>query len=199
MDSVVYYWDAGAGPRVYRIGGYGAAGSVNIYNPDTNSWTSGPTEPSPAIAYTVDGCLGRNAAGQDIIAIFNDTTSGATTWHIYNIDTNSWATAAVPSGFPSNGLWATDVAAGLPHGSNLLHLWRGHHPGRRQHERPLPLQPRSPHRSEPGQLYLAPGRLRFPLLLVYPAGSAPRSPQRRRLRGRRSGLVFGRLCRYPVL
>jgi hypothetical protein len=125
MDNVVYYWDAGAGPRVYRIGGYGAAGTVNIYNPATNSWTTGPTEPSPAIAYTVDGCLGQNASGQDVIAIFNDTTSGATTWHIYNIDTNSWTTAAVPSGFPSNGLWATDVASGLPHGANLCYISGG--------------------------------------------------------------------------
>ena len=124
-DSALVYWDAGAGPRVYQIGGYGNGGAVGIYNPADNSWTAGPTEPSPAIAYTVDGCLGRNASGQDVIAIFNDTYSGATVWHIYNIDTNSWTTAAVPSGFPANGLWATDIASGLPHGANVCYISGG--------------------------------------------------------------------------
>jgi subtilisin family serine protease len=97
--------------RGYLVSGYGANGQVGIYNPDTDSWTTGATEPAPQIQYPVDGCLGLNAGGDPVAILFNDTTSGATTLHRYNIATNSWDTAPVPAGFPANGLWAHDIAS----------------------------------------------------------------------------------------
>ncbi len=106
MDNVFIEYD-GMG---YLLGGYGnTLGAVGIYDPVNDSWTTGATEPSPLIEYTVDGCFGFNEDGDPVIVIFNDTYSGATTWHRYNIATNSWDTVPVPAGFPSNGLWATDI------------------------------------------------------------------------------------------
>ena len=95
----------------YLVGGYGAGGQVGIYNPDSNSWTTGATEPAPQIAYPVDGCVGQNASGEGVAVLFNDTTSGATTLHRYNITTNTWDTPAVPAGFPSGGLWAANTVS----------------------------------------------------------------------------------------
>ncbi len=95
----------------YLVGGYGAAGQVGIYNPETNSWTTGATEPAPQIAYAVDGCIGQNASGEGVAVLFNDTASGATTLHRYNITTNAWDTPEVPAGFPSGGLWAQNTVS----------------------------------------------------------------------------------------
>ncbi|MGC9025467.1 MAG: PKD domain-containing protein, partial [Chloroflexia bacterium] len=105
MDNVFIEYN-GMG---YLIGGYGAYGQVGIYDPVNNSWTTGATEPAPQIAYTVDGCFGFNENGEPVIVLFNDTTSGVTTLHRYNIATNSWDTPPVPVGFPANGLWAADM------------------------------------------------------------------------------------------
>jgi hypothetical protein len=122
MDNVYVDYE-GMG---YLVGGYGAAGQVGIYNPDSNSWTAGATEPAPQIAYTVDACLGQNASGEGVIVLFNDTTSGATTLHRYNIATNTWDTPPVPAGFPGNGLWAHDTVSLLRFaGQNVCYISGG--------------------------------------------------------------------------
>jgi len=105
MDNVFIEYN-GMG---YLVGGYGAYGQVGIYDPVNDSWTTGATEPAPQIQYPVDGCFGFNENGDPVIVIFNDTYSGASTWHRYNIATNSWDQVPVPSGFPTNGLWAADI------------------------------------------------------------------------------------------
>ncbi len=106
MDNVyVDYENKG-----YLVGGYGANGQVGIYDADTDTWTTGATEPSP-IQYPVDGCFGLNADGDPVVVLFNDTVSGVTTLHRYNIATDSWDTPPVPADFPANGLWAHDVAS----------------------------------------------------------------------------------------
>jgi PKD repeat protein len=107
MDNVYVDYDG----KGYLVGGYGAGGQVGIYDPTTDSWTTGATEPAPQIAYPVDGCFGFNASGDPMVIIFNDATSGATTWHRYNINSNTWDTVPVPAGFPANGLWATDITS----------------------------------------------------------------------------------------
>jgi len=105
MDNVFVEYD-GLG---YLVGGYGAGGAVGIYDPATDSWTTGATEPAPQIQYVVDGCFGFDGGGDPVVVLFNDTSSGATTLHRYNITTNSWDTPPVPTGFPGNGLWALDI------------------------------------------------------------------------------------------
>jgi uncharacterized membrane protein len=107
MDNVYLGYDG----KGYLIGGYGANGQVGIYDPDANSWTTGATEPAPHIQYPVDGCFGFDSNGDPVAVLFNDTTSGATTLHRYNMETNSWDTPPVPSGFPANGLWATSMTS----------------------------------------------------------------------------------------
>ncbi len=122
MDNVFIEYD-GMG---YLVGGYGANGQVGIYDPVNNSWTTGAAEPSPRIQYTVDGCFGLNAAGEPVIVIFNDTASGVTTWHRYNIATNSWDTPPVPAGFPANGLWASDIVSTWRYnGQNVCYISGG--------------------------------------------------------------------------
>ena len=122
MDHVYVDYD-GLG---YLLGAYGGSGQVGIYNPDTNSWTLGATEPSPQIAYSVDGCVGEDAGGNGVIVLFNDTTSGATTLHRYNVATNTWDTPAVPAGFPANGLWAHDALSMIDYtGENVCYISGG--------------------------------------------------------------------------
>ncbi|MGB9724538.1 MAG: carboxypeptidase regulatory-like domain-containing protein, partial [Chloroflexia bacterium] len=92
MDNVFIEYN-GMG---YLIGGYGAPEQVAIYDPTTDSWTLGASGPAPQIEYIVDGCFGFNENGDPVIVLFNDTTSGVTTLHRYNIATNSWDTPPVP-------------------------------------------------------------------------------------------------------
>jgi uncharacterized repeat protein (TIGR01451 family) len=122
MDNVYVDYD-GMG---YLLGAYGASGQVGIFNPDTNSWTLGATEPAPQIAYGIDGCVGEDAGGNGVIVLFNDTTSGATTLHRYNIATNTWDTPAVPAGFPANGLWGHDTVSLVNYGGeNVCYISGG--------------------------------------------------------------------------
>jgi uncharacterized repeat protein (TIGR01451 family) len=122
MDNVYVDYEG----KGYLVGGYGGSGGVGIYDPDTNTWTTGAIEPSPQIAYTVDACVGQNANGEGVIVLFNDATSGATTLHRYNIATNTWDTPAVPAGFPANGLWAHDTVSLLRYtGQNVCYITGG--------------------------------------------------------------------------
>ncbi|MBE0410772.1 MAG: carboxypeptidase regulatory-like domain-containing protein, partial [Anaerolineales bacterium] len=107
MDNVYIGYEG----KGYQIGGYGTNGQVGIYDADTNSWTSGTSAPSPYIEYPVDGCFGFDAGGDPVGVLFNDTSSGVTTLHRYNIATDTWDTPPVPAGFPANGLWAHDIAS----------------------------------------------------------------------------------------
>ena len=110
----------------YLLGAYGAAGQVGIYNPETDSWSLGATEPAPQIQYSVDGCVGQNGSGEGVVVLFNDTSSGATTLHRYNIATNTWDTPAVPVDFPANGLWAQDTLSMMNYtGENVCYVSGG--------------------------------------------------------------------------
>jgi len=122
MDNVYLDYE-GLG---YLLSGYGANGQVGIYDPNTNTWTTGAAEPSPQIQYPIDGCLGLNAGGEPVGILFNDSTSGATTLHRYNIATNVWDTPPVPAGFPANGLWGHDVVSMLRYsGQNVCYISGG--------------------------------------------------------------------------
>jgi hypothetical protein len=97
--------------QLYVIGGVYSGGSVDIFNPVTNTWSSGAAEPTPNIASPVDIAVGNNASGQQVAVLFPNATFGSTNQlHIYNFVTNSWSTAAPPAGFPAGGIWAHDIA-----------------------------------------------------------------------------------------
>ncbi len=105
MDNLVVSY---AG-RLFNVGGYGSGGAVDIYDPATNTWTSGAPEPSPTIDYPVDGAVGLNASGEGVVVLFPDAASAVTTLHVYNMDTNVWSTPPLPAGFPPGGIWAPDI------------------------------------------------------------------------------------------
>ncbi len=107
MDNVYIGYEG----KGYQIGGYDTNGQVGIYDVETNTWTTGANAPSPSIQYPASGCFGYNADGDPVGILFNDTTSGITTLHRYNIATDSWDTPPVPTGFPTNGLWWPDIAS----------------------------------------------------------------------------------------
>jgi hypothetical protein len=106
MDNVV----AEYGGRLFNVAGYGSGGAVDIYDPATNTWTSGAVEPAPNIQYAVDGATGLNASGDAVVVLFPDAASGATALHVYNMVTDSWSTPPLPAGFPPGGIWAPDIA-----------------------------------------------------------------------------------------
>ena len=109
-DGVVIEYDG----LLYSMGGHGSGGAVQIYDPLTDTWSSGATEPSPAIEYPSDGCFGYDANGDPVIVLFPDgtgTVSGIL--HRYNITADRWDTPpvpSVPSKLPSAGIWGHDVA-----------------------------------------------------------------------------------------
>lgn len=122
---------------LYVVGGHGSAGSVQIYDPQTDTWSYGATEPTPAIEYPSDGCLGLDENGDPVIVLFPDGTGSVSgTIHRYHILGDSWDTLPAPPELPSEGIWGHDIAvdrennicyisggATLPGGGNLKSLY----------------------------------------------------------------------------
>ncbi|MEW6758171.1 MAG: kelch repeat-containing protein, partial [Acidobacteriota bacterium] len=119
MDNVV----AAYGGRLFNVAGYGSGGAVDIYDPATDSWSTGTPEPAPQIAYAVDGATGLDASGDAVVVLFPDTTSGATTLHVYNMVTDAWTAPPLPAGFPPAGIWAPDIVCDPA--SNLCYITGG--------------------------------------------------------------------------
>ena len=112
MDNVVLEHDG----LLYSIGGYGSGGAVQIYDPVNNTWSSGATEPTPAIEYPSDGCFGYDENGDPVIVIFPDATGAVSgVIHRYNIAGDVWDSPSIPSELPSNGIWGHDIAVDRIH------------------------------------------------------------------------------------
>jgi len=124
MDNVVIWAIHDGG--LWSIGGYGADGATQRYDPDTNTWITHTTAMSPTIEYPSDGCYGLNAEGHEVVVLFPDTTSLTDTLHIYDITADQWYTAAIPAGYPAEGRWAHDIVSlyGLI-GENVCYLSGG--------------------------------------------------------------------------
>ena len=124
----------------YNVGGLNSGGAVDIYDPTTDSWTTGALEPTPVITFPVDACFGYNAVGDPVILLLPDTTGNVVgVWHRYNIATDSWDTPPIPAPLPVNGIWAHDIVvdrannvcyitggANAPGGGNLTTLYEYH-------------------------------------------------------------------------
>lgn len=102
------------GGELYVIGGLNSGGSVDIFDPVANTWSSGAAQPGPNIEYPIDIAVGNNAAGEQVAVLFPDATGSTTQLQIYNFATNGWSTAPLPAGFPpanpAIGIWAHDIA-----------------------------------------------------------------------------------------
>ncbi|MEJ5311878.1 MAG: carboxypeptidase regulatory-like domain-containing protein [Anaerolineae bacterium] len=106
MDGAVIEY----GGKLYNVGGYGSNGAVDIYDPATDSWSTGAAEPSPIIDYPIDACFGYVTPTDPVILLLPDATGVVTgTWHRYHIASNTWDTATLPSPLPANGIWSPDI------------------------------------------------------------------------------------------
>ena len=111
MDSVVV-WASHADGGLWAIGGYGANGATQRYDPATDTWTTHTSEATitPTIEYPMDGCYGLNGAGDEVVVLFPDTIVTGSL-HIYNITQDAWYTETVPGFYPTVGRWAQDVVS----------------------------------------------------------------------------------------
>ncbi len=106
MDGAVIEY----GGKLYNVGGNGSNGAVDIYDPASDSWTSGAAEPSPTINFPGDACFGYATPDDPVILLLPDADSGVSgVWHRYHIITNTWDTPALPAALPANGIWASDI------------------------------------------------------------------------------------------
>jgi hypothetical protein len=108
MDNVVV-WASHRDGGLWSIGGYGAQGATQRYDPQTDTWTTHSAEMSPTIEYPMDGCYGLNDAQHEIVALFPDTIVTGTL-HIYDITADGWYTEPVPVGYP-DGRWGQDIVS----------------------------------------------------------------------------------------
>ncbi len=90
MDSVVV-WASHADGGLWAIGGYGAEGAAQRYDPGTDTWSVHASEVviTPTIEYPMDGCYGLNDLGEEIVVLFPDTIV-TDTLHVYNITLDAW-------------------------------------------------------------------------------------------------------------
>jgi hypothetical protein len=111
MDNVVV-WAAHADGGLWSIGGYGANGATQRYDPATDQWTVHTPETviTPAIEYPMDGCYGLNDQGHEIVVLFPDTLV-TDTLHVYDITADAWSQRPVPAGYPAVGRWGHDVVS----------------------------------------------------------------------------------------
>jgi hypothetical protein len=128
MDSVVV-WASHADGGLWAIGGYGANGATQRYDPELDNWTVHTPETviTPTIGYPMDGCYGLNEAGDEVVVLFPDTIV-TDTLHIYNITHDTWDRAPVPDFYPPEGRWAQDVVSLLNTpgaGQNVCYLSGG--------------------------------------------------------------------------
>ncbi len=120
MDGAVIEY----GGRIYNVGGYGSGGAVDIYDPATDSWTTGASEPSPLIDYPVDACFGYATPTDPVILLLPDATGAVTgVWHRYHIINNTWDTPALPASLPANGIWASDIV--VDYRANMCYITGG--------------------------------------------------------------------------
>jgi hypothetical protein len=106
MDGAVIEY----GGKLYNVGGYGSNGAVDIYDPATDTWTTGAAEPSPIIDFPGDACFGYVTSSDPVILLLPSTLGGGSgVWHRYHIATNTWDTPALPAALPANGIWAPDI------------------------------------------------------------------------------------------
>jgi hypothetical protein len=111
MDSVVV-WASHADGGLWAIGGYGANGATQRYDPATDTWTAHAPETTitPTIEYPMDGCYGLNGAGDEVVILFPDTIVTGSL-HIYNITQDAWYTEPVPGFYPVEGRWGQDIVS----------------------------------------------------------------------------------------
>jgi hypothetical protein len=113
MDSVVV-WASHADGGLWVIGGYGANGATQRYDPGSGTWQTFQPEAvvTPLIEYPMDGCYGLNSAGDEIVVLFPDTIV-TDTLHVFNITTKQWSTRPIPGFFPPGyvGHWGFDVVS----------------------------------------------------------------------------------------
>lgn len=133
MDGAVIAY----GGKLYNVGGYGSNGAVDIYDPATDSWTTGASEPL-YIQYPQDACFGYAAPNDPVILLLPDRTGTVSgVWHRYHIASDTWDTPPLPAPLPANGIWAPDIivdyranrcyitgGATAPGGGNLTTLYR---------------------------------------------------------------------------
>lgn len=122
MDGAVIEY----GGKIYNVGGYtGVPGAedVDIYDPITDSWTTGTPGPG-GIDYPVDACFGYDGGGDPVILLLPDARGVVTnTWHRYNIAANSWDTPTLPAPLPANGIWAHDIV--VDRANNVCYITGG--------------------------------------------------------------------------
>jgi hypothetical protein len=111
MDSVVI-WASHADGGLWAIGGYGANGATQRYDPTTDAWTTHTSEATitPTIDYPMDGCYGLNGPGDEVVILFPDTIVTGSL-HIYNITQDTWYTEPVPGFYPVEGRWGQDIVS----------------------------------------------------------------------------------------
>ncbi|MFL7791025.1 MAG: hypothetical protein AB8I69_02710 [Anaerolineae bacterium] len=113
MDSVVV-WASHDDGGLWVIGGYGADGATQRYDPGNGTWQTFQSEAviTPLIEYPMDGCYGLNSAGEEIVVLFPDTIV-TDTLHVFNITTHQWSTRPIPAFFPPEyvGHWGFDVVS----------------------------------------------------------------------------------------
>lgn len=116
MDSAVV-WASSDDGGLWVVGGYGANGAVQRYDPVTGVWDASfrpETDITPTIEYPMDGCYGLDGSDPDtaheIIVLFPDTIVTGSL-HIYDITANSWYTQPVPAWYPAEGRWGQDIVS----------------------------------------------------------------------------------------
>lgn len=111
MDNVVV-WASHQDGGLWSIGGYGAGGATQRYDPHTGTWTTHATEMSPTIEYPMDGCYGLDDQDppHEIVVLFPDTIITGSL-HVYDITADQWYTRPVPGFYPPEGRWGQDVVS----------------------------------------------------------------------------------------
>lgn len=128
MDNVVV-WASYADGGLWSIGGYGANGATQRYDPNTGTWSTHTPETviTPAIEYPMDGCYGLNDQDHEIVVLFPDTIVTGTL-HVYDITADQWYTRPMPAGYalPEQGRWGQDIVSLLNvTGENVCYISGG--------------------------------------------------------------------------
>ena len=104
MDNSAVYFDGG----IYVYGGVWSEGAMERFDVAAGTWRTLASDPSP-IRYPGDAAVGRDAGGEAVI-VFVPDLQGAEGFHAYRIAEDRWEVWPAPAGFPSEGIWAPDIA-----------------------------------------------------------------------------------------
>lgn len=119
MDGAVISY----GGELYLVGGYGTAGTVQIY--DGSFWREGAS--NGIDSYISDACLGFDGSGKpviDVIGTFDNEDPYPNTLR-YDIDADAWSTLPLPSGMDAP-IWAPDIVSMAEHtGQNVCYISGG--------------------------------------------------------------------------